>query len=119
MLLGINETIAGGGAIPVCEAEKTNRISFMFEVGSSRSEEVLLIDLRHIRNHQQVADISHNWFAGNIKSAIEVRLDSGTRVTVTGNHVRPALSEFRAVKNALELYGPHESGKPPPPDSGR
>ena len=82
-------------------------------LGAAQSQEGLLVDLRHLANHQTVAELSDNWFAGNINSAIEVRLDSGTRVDIANNHVRPARSEFRKVKNGLEFHGPEESNNKP------
>ena len=79
-------------------------------MGEAISQEGLLVDLRHLENQQTVADISDNWLAGNIKSAIEVRLDNGSKVNIENNHIRPALSEFRQVLNGLELHGPDSSG---------
>lgn len=82
-------------------------------MGAALSQEGLLADLRHLESQQLVANLSDNWFAGNIKSAIEVRLDNGSRVNIKNNHIRPAMSEFRRVQNGLELHGPdsYRNGK--------
>lgn len=78
-------------------------------MGKARSNEGLLVDLRSLENQGVVADLKNNWFAGNIKSAIEVRLNIGSKVNITNNHIRPAISEFRQVYNGLELHGPSNS----------
>lgn len=98
-----------------CTQNTEERVYFEFNnntivgMGSAQSQEGLLVDLRHLESQHEVAILSNNWFSGNIKSAVEVRLDSGSLVNIENNHIRPALSEFRQVQNALELHGPNET----------
>ncbi len=84
-------------------------------MGSARSEEGLLVDLRHIspENVQMLALISGNYFAGNIKTAIEIRLDENAQARIFQNLVYPATTEISEVSNAIELYGPEDSLQPP------
>ena len=98
-----------------CTHETDQMVRFEFlensvvGMGESRSEEGLMVDLRHVKPHyaNELADIYMNYLGGNIKTGIEIRLDEGARAIVHENLIYPASTEVRNIRNALEIYGPN------------
>lgn len=92
------------------QPEKSDGITFSFRentivgMGSTTSEEGLLVDLRNLNNTGKVldeADVSGNLFTGNIKSAVEARFNKKALAVISNNHFY-----MTSPINDLELYGP-------------